>query len=65
MASKQLEAPPEILVMANRMVMVKEDPKKRLEIGKLLRKFHFSTNGEMLMAEYFYDPENEKPGKGF
>lgn len=65
MASKQLEAPPEILVMANRMVMVKEDPKKRLEIGKLLRKFHFSTNGEMLMAEYFYDPENENLGRDF
>ncbi len=65
MASKQLEAPPEILVMANRMVMVKEDPEKRLEIGKLLRKFHFSTNGEMLMAEYFYDPENENLGRYF
>ncbi len=65
MASKQLEAPPEILIMANRMVMVKEDPKKRLEIGKLLRKFHFSTNGEMLMAEYFYDPENENLGRDF
>ncbi len=65
MASKQLEAPPEILVMANRMVIVKEDPEKRLEIGKLLRKFHFSTNGEMLMAEYFYDPENENLGRDF
>ena len=65
MASKQLEAPPEILVMANRMVTVKEDPEKRLEIGKLLRKFHFSTNGEMLMAEYFYDPENENLGRDF
>lgn len=65
MASKQLEAPPEILVMANRMVTVKEDPQKRLDIGKLLRKFHFSTNGEMLMAEYFYDPENENLGRDF
>lgn len=65
MAAKELEAPPEILVMANRMVMVKEDPEKRLEIGKLLRKSHFSTNGEMLMAEYFYDPENENLGRDF
>ena len=65
MASKELEAPPEILDMANRMVMVKEDPEKRLEIGKILRKFHFSTNGEMLMAEYFYDPENENLGRDF
>ena len=44
---------------------MKEDPEKRLEIGKLLRKVHFSTNGEMLMAEYFYDPENENLGRDF
>ncbi|MFQ5484350.1 MAG: xanthine dehydrogenase family protein molybdopterin-binding subunit, partial [Desulfobacterales bacterium] len=65
LAAKELEAPAEILVLENRMVMVKEDPEKRLEIGKLLRKSHFSTNGEMLMAEYFYDPENENLGRDF
>ena len=32
---------------------------------KLLRKAHFSHNGQMLMAEHFYDPANENMGKDF
>jgi xanthine dehydrogenase molybdenum-binding subunit len=47
------------------MIISKEDPRKCLDIGKLLRKAHFSHDGQMLMAEYFYDPANENMGKDF
>jgi xanthine dehydrogenase molybdenum-binding subunit len=65
MAAKQLETPLEKLVLFDRCVVDKEDPQKRIEIGKLLRKAHFSHGGQMLMAEYFYDPANENMGKDF
>jgi len=36
-----------------------------MDIGKLLRSGHFSQGGQMLMAEYFYDPANENLGRDF
>ena len=63
--AKQLETPLEKLVLAERCVVDRDDPEKRIEIGKLLRKAHFSHGGQMLMAEYFYDPSNENMGKDF
>ncbi|MBW2337925.1 MAG: molybdopterin-dependent oxidoreductase, partial [Deltaproteobacteria bacterium] len=65
LGAKQLEAPLERLILADRCVVDKDDPQKRIEIGKLLRKAHFSHGGQMLMAEYFYDPANENMGKDF
>lgn len=61
----QLDTPPDKLDLHNRMIISKEDPEKCLDIGKLLRKSHFSHDGQMLMAEYFYDPANENMGKDF
>ena len=61
----QLDTPPDKLDLHNRMIISKEDPRKCLDIGKLLRKAHFSHDGQMLMAEYFYDPANENMGKDF
>ena len=65
LAAKQLDTPLENLVLRDRHVIHKKDPEKRMEIGKLLRRAHFSHGGQMLMAEYFYDPSNENMGKDF
>jgi len=65
LGAKQLETPLEKLVLAERCVIDRDDSEKRIEIGKLLRKAHFSHGGQMLMAEYFYDPSNENMGKDF
>jgi len=63
--AKQLARPLEKLVLSERCVVDRDDPQKRIEIGQLLRKAHFSHGGQMLMAEYFYDPANENMGKDF
>ena len=65
LAAKQLEAPLEMLELRDRAVRHRNNPEKLLEIGKLLRKAHFSHSGQMLMAEYFYDPANENMGRDF
>ncbi len=65
LGAKQLEAPLEKLVFRDRSIVHQEDPEKTIEIAKLLRKSHFSHGGQMLMAEYFYDPSNENMGKDF
>jgi xanthine dehydrogenase molybdenum-binding subunit len=65
LGAKQLETPLERLMLIDRCIVDRDNPEKRLEIGKLLRKAHFSHGGQMLMAEYFYDPSNENMGKDF
>jgi CO/xanthine dehydrogenase Mo-binding subunit len=65
LGAKQLEAPFEKLVLKDRHISHRDDPEKKIEIGKLLRKTHFSHGGQMLMAEHFYDPANENMGKDF
>jgi xanthine dehydrogenase molybdenum-binding subunit len=65
MGAKQLDTPLEKLTLVERCVVDRDDPQKRIEIGKLLRRAHFSHGGQMLMAEYFYDPSNENMGKDF
>ncbi len=65
MASRMLEAPPEILELRDHKIIPKENPDKAMDIGKLLRKAHFSAGGSMLMAECFYDPANENLDRDF
>ena len=65
LGAKLLEAPLEKLALRDRQVVHLEDPEKTLDIGKVLRKAHFSHGGQMLMAEHFYDPSNENMGKDF
>lgn len=65
MASRMLEAPPEILDLREGQVIPREQPDRAIPIDKLLRRIHFSTGGEMLMAEAFYDPENENMDREF
>jgi xanthine dehydrogenase molybdenum-binding subunit len=65
MGAKQLDLPLERLVLSEQCIIDREDHEKRIAIGKLLRKSHFSHGGQMLMAEHFYDPANENMGKDF
>ena len=65
MGAKQLDVPLERLILNQQCIIDQENPENRIEIGKLLRKAHFSHGGQMLMAEYFYDPANENMGKDF
>jgi len=64
-ASEALEVHSDDLILQGRKVSVKGTPEKEIELGKLLRKAHFSHGGQMLMAEYFYDPANENLGRDF
>jgi CO/xanthine dehydrogenase Mo-binding subunit len=65
LASEALEANPDDLVAANRSIYVQGSPEKQIGIGKLLRGVHYKSGGQMLMAEYFYDPMNELLNKEF
>lgn len=52
------------------VVFIKDAPQEpwmRVDLGRLLRAFHFREQGQMLTAEAFYDPPNELPDfeKGF
>lgn len=64
-ASRQMGEPPERLSIKDREVFCKDNPEKRQEVGKILRKAHFSQGGQMLMADFFYDPANENLDKSF
>jgi xanthine dehydrogenase molybdenum-binding subunit len=63
--AKLLESPLEKLSLQGRHIVHRDDPEKKMPIGKILRKAHFSHGGQMLMAEHFYDPANENMGKDF
>ncbi len=64
-ASQVLDVDPRDIELNDRMAASRQDPEKKIELGKLLRKSHFSPGGNMLMAEYFYDPDNENLGRDF
>ncbi|RUA01215.1 MAG: xanthine dehydrogenase family protein molybdopterin-binding subunit [Deltaproteobacteria bacterium] len=64
-ASRVLDVDPQDIRLNDRMAISRQDPEKKIELGKLLRKSHFSPGGNMLMAEYFYDPDNENLGRDF
>jgi CO/xanthine dehydrogenase Mo-binding subunit len=53
------------IILEDRNVFVDGDAEKTMSIDKLLRKVHFSPQGNMLMAGHFYDPDNENMGKDF
>ncbi len=65
LGAKELNAPLEKLILRRRHLQHRDDPDRSIEIGKLLRKAHFSHGGQMLMAEHFYDPANENMGRDF
>lgn len=53
------------LVIKDRMVYSVKEPEKKIALGKILRGAHYEKNGTMIMAEYFYDPDNENLDREF
>lgn len=64
-AADALEAHVDDLVLKDRAVYVKGSPSSQIPIAKLLRNAHFTHRGQMMMADYFYDPANENMGRDF
>ncbi len=64
-AAEALEAHVDDLVLKDRAVFVKGSPASQIPIAKLLRNSHFKHGGQMMMADYFYDPANENMGRDF
>jgi CO/xanthine dehydrogenase Mo-binding subunit len=62
---QELEAHVDDLVLEDRAIYVKGSPDTKVPIDKLLRKSHFRPGGQMMMADYFYDPANENMGRDF
>lgn len=66
-ASEFLQEDIRLLELGQRRVFSKRDPEKKIDLAKLLRSSHFSTQGRIFMAEAFYDPPNQlydKENKG-
>ncbi|MBU1626890.1 xanthine dehydrogenase family protein molybdopterin-binding subunit [bacterium] len=58
-ASKVLECDVNELIFKNGNISSKLEPSKSIAMGKVLRKVHFKSGGEVLTASAFYDPPNE------
>jgi xanthine dehydrogenase molybdenum-binding subunit len=61
----RLDEDPKSLVIEDRMVYSTKEPDKKIDLGKILRGAHYSKGGTMIMAEYFYDPDNENLDREF
>jgi xanthine dehydrogenase molybdenum-binding subunit len=61
----KLDEDPGTLIIRDRMVFSKKDPETKISLGKILRGSHYKTGGKMVMAEYFYDPDNENLDREF
>jgi xanthine dehydrogenase molybdenum-binding subunit len=55
----RLDSDPRNLVIKDRMVYSTQEPEKKIALGKILRGAHYEKDGTMIMAECFYDPDNE------
>ena len=55
----RLDNDPASLVIQDRMVFSVKEPEKKIALSKILRGAHYEKNGTMIMAECFYDPDNE------
>ncbi|GBC70197.1 4-hydroxybenzoyl-CoA reductase subunit alpha [archaeon HR01] len=58
-ASEILLVHPSKIVIRDGVVFSSEDPSKRIEFDKLVRRAHFRQGGEVLTASVFYDPPTE------
>ncbi|MGD2124756.1 MAG: xanthine dehydrogenase family protein molybdopterin-binding subunit [Desulfobacteraceae bacterium] len=61
----KLDEDPKNLVISDRMVYSVKEPEKKVDLGKILRGRHYSKDGTMIMAEHFYDPDNENLDREF
>jgi xanthine dehydrogenase molybdenum-binding subunit len=64
-AAKSLGESAEDLDIRDRVIFSKKDPEKKSPLNKVLRNAHYTTGGNMVMGEYFYDPANENLDKEF
>jgi xanthine dehydrogenase molybdenum-binding subunit len=64
-AAKSLGESPDNLDIRDQTVFSKIDPEKKSPLGKVLRAAHYTAGGSMVMAENFYDPNNENLDKEF
>jgi len=55
----KLDDDPANLVIKDRMVYSVKEPEKKIALAKILRGAHYDKGGTMIMAECFYDPDNE------
>lgn len=55
----KLDENPENLVVKDRMVFSVQEPDKKIDLGRILRRAHYRKGGKMITAESFYDPPNE------
>ncbi len=55
----KLDENPANLAIKDRMVYSIQEPDKRIDLGKILRRAHYRKGGTMITAECFYDPPNE------
>ena len=65
LGAEVLEASEDDLVLKDRSIFVRGCPDTSVPLAKLLRNAHFSPGGNMMMAEFFYDPANENMGRDF
>jgi CO/xanthine dehydrogenase Mo-binding subunit len=61
----KLDEDPKNLVIRDRMVYSVKEPEKKIALAKILRGAHYEKNGTMIMAECFYDPDNENLDREF
>ncbi|UCH07893.1 MAG: xanthine dehydrogenase family protein molybdopterin-binding subunit [Deltaproteobacteria bacterium] len=61
----RLDEDPENLTIRDRVVCSVTDPEIKVSLGKILRGAHYSQGGTMIMAEHFYDPDNENLNREF
>jgi len=64
-AAQSLGESPENLDIRDRVILSKKDPEKKTPLGKALRAAHYTAGGKMVMAEHFYDPNNENLDREF
>lgn len=53
----------EDLYLTDRHVCSRSRPDLRVPLAKLIRQAHFTTGGQMIVADYFYDPPTEMLGR--
>src|SRR5512136_2705428 len=64
-AARSMGEDPGNLEIRDRTIFSKKDPEKKSPLGKVLRATHYSPGGNMVMADYFYDPTNENLDREF
>jgi xanthine dehydrogenase molybdenum-binding subunit len=61
----KLDSDPKNLTIKERMIYSVKEPEKKIALSKILRGAHYEKNGTMIMAEAFYDPDNENLDREF